>query len=258
MQPTPLNDDERRTYEWQMWTPDFGEAGQQKLKNASVLVSRVGGVGGLAAYELAAAGIGRLVLAHGGELRPSDLNRQLLMTHAWLGKPRAECAAVRLKELNPRLIVEAVAENISESNAARLVGLVDVVIDCAPRFEERLLMNREAFRQRKPLIECAMYDLEAQLTTMIPGRTPCLACRHSDCPTAWKREFPVFGAVAGFIGCLGALEAIKVISGVGEPLLSKLLICDLRAMTFRKISLQRNPQCPVCGVLPNERQVWAP
>jgi molybdopterin/thiamine biosynthesis adenylyltransferase len=97
-----------------------------------------------------------------------------------------------------------------------------------------------------------MYDLEAQLTTMIPGRTPCLACRHPDCPPAWKREFPVFGAVAGFIGCLGAVEAIKVISGLGEPLLSTLLICDLRTMTFRKISLQRNPQCRVCGVPTNE------
>jgi molybdopterin/thiamine biosynthesis adenylyltransferase len=248
MRSIPLNDEERRTYEWQMWTPDFGEAGQQKIKGASVLVSRAGGVGGLAAYELAAAGVGRIVLAHGGELRPSDLNRQLLMTHAWLGKPRVDCAAARLTELNPRLEVEAVPENISESNAARLVGSVDVVIDCAPRFEERMLLNREAFRQHKPLIECAMYDLEAQLSTLIPGRTPCLACLYPNRPPAWKREFPVFGAVAGFIGCLGALEAIKVISGVGEPLMSKLLICDLRTMTFRKLSVERRPGCEICGL----------
>src|SRR6185312_12670398 len=108
---------ERRIYEWQMWTPGFGAAGQRKLKNSSVLVSRIGGVGGCAAYQLAAAGIGRLVLAHAGNVRENDLNRQLLMTHAWLGKPRVECARARLHELNPRLTIETIAENITDNNA---------------------------------------------------------------------------------------------------------------------------------------------
>ena len=243
----PLTDTERSVYEWQMWVRDFGEAGQEKLKGASVLVSRVGGVGGSVAYQLAAAGVGRLVLAHAGNVRPSDLNRQLLMTDGWLGKPRVESAARRLNELNPRLVVEAVPENISAANVARLVGSVDVVVDCAPLFQERLLLNREAIRQRKPMIECAMYDFEAQLTTIVAGRTPCLACLYPECPAAWKREFPVFGAVAGFIGSLGALEAIKVISGVSEPLLSQLLVCDLRSLEFRKLNLKRNPACLVCG-----------
>lgn len=243
----PLDDADRQTYEWQLWTPGFGEAGQEKLKNASVLISRVGGVGSVAAYELAAAGIGRLVLAHAGNLRLSDLNRQILMTHEAIGKPRVECAEKRLKELNPRLKIEAVSENILEENAARLVGSVDVVVDCAPLFQERLLMNREAVRQKKPLIECSMFDLEAQLMTVLPGRTPCLACLYSEAPPLWKREFPVFGAVAGMIGCLGALEAIKIISGVAEPLNSQLLICDLKTMAFRKLSLHRNPACSVCS-----------
>src|SRR5579862_7759215 len=109
-----LDQSDRETYEWQIWTPGFGEAGQEKLKNASVLVSRVGGVGGAVAYELAAAGVGRLLLAHAGNLRSSDLNRQLLMTHDWIGNPRVESAERRLKELNPRLKIEAVAENILE------------------------------------------------------------------------------------------------------------------------------------------------
>ena len=143
-----LDQFERETYEWQIWTSGFGEAGQQKLKDASVLISRTGGVGGVVAYELAAAGVGRLVLAHGGNLRANDLNRQLLMTHESIGKPRVECAARRLKELNPRLKVDAVAENVSEENAARLVGSVDLIVDCAPLFQERLLMNREAVRQK--------------------------------------------------------------------------------------------------------------
>jgi molybdopterin/thiamine biosynthesis adenylyltransferase len=243
----PLTDAERAVYEWQLWVSDFGEAGQEKLKGASVLISRCGGVGGAVAYELAAAGVGRLVLAHAGNAIPSDLNRQLLMTADGVGKPRVEQAARRLRELNPRVEIEPVPENISEANVARLVGEVDVVVDCAPRFGERLLMNREAVRQNKPLVECAMYELEAQLTTIAPGKTPCLACLYPTEPPHWDRRFPVFGAVAGVVGCLGAMEAIKVIAGLGEPLLGKLLVCDLREMSFRCAAIQPRRNCAVCG-----------
>lgn len=242
-----LTPEERAVYEWQMWMPELGAEGQRKLKGATVLVSRCGGVGSAAAYELAAAGIGRLVIAHAGNARSSDLNRQILMTHDWLGKPRAECAARRLREFNPRLEVEPVAENIGEGNAERLVGKVDLVVDCAPLFQERFLMNREAVRQKKPLIECAMYNMEAQITTILPGQTPCLACLYPAAPPAWKREFPVFGAVAGMIGCLGAVEAIKMLTGIGEPLLGRLLLCNLREMSFRTARLERRAGCAVCG-----------
>lgn len=243
----PLTDEERSVYEWQMWVPDFGEQGQRALKGSSVLVSRCGGLGSVVAYELAAAGIGRLVLAHAGNVKPSDLNRQLLMTHAGLGQSRVESAARRLRELNPRLEIVAVPENVNDRNAADLVAQVDLIVDCAPLFVERRLMNREAVRQRKPLVECAMYELETQLTTIMPGRTPCLACLHPDDPPAWKREFPVFGAVSGAVGCLAAMEAIKVLAGLGEPLYGQLLSMDLRDMTCRRRTILRNPQCPVCG-----------
>ena len=242
----PLTDQETSTYEWQLWVPGFGSAGQEKLKAASVLVSRCGGVGGAAALQLAAAGVGRLILAHGGDLKPSDLNRQVLMKHDWLGKPRVECAARTLRELNPRLEILAVPENISEANAARLVGEADLVLDCAPLFAERFLMNREAVRQRKPMVECAMYELEVQVTTFIPGQTPCLACLYPEPPGYWKRQFPVFGAVAGTVGSLGAMEAIKVLAGLGSPLAGRLLSCDLRTMDFRVLKVSRNPNCPVC------------
>jgi molybdopterin/thiamine biosynthesis adenylyltransferase len=244
-----LTDDERAIYEWQMWVPGFGEEGQRRLKSASVLVSRVGGVGGLVAYQLAAAGVGRLVLAHAGNVKPSDLNRQLLMTHDWLGKPRVDSAARRLRELNPRLVVVAVAENVHEGNAASLSALADLIVDCAPLFEERFLMNREAVRQNKPLVDCAMFEMEAQLTTILPGRTPCLACLYPVTPPVWKRQFPVFGAVSGAVACLAAVEAIKVLTGLGEPLAGKLLTMDLRDMTFRKATLRRNPDCAECGQL---------
>lgn len=245
--PQPLTDEERATYEWQIWVPEFGEAGQEKLKGSSVLVSRCGGLGSVVAYELAAAGIGKLVIAHAGNVKPSDLNRQLLMTHDWLGKPRAESAERRLKELNPRLEIVAVDENVSEENAAGLVEQVDLIVDCAPLFTERFAMNRQAVKQGKPIVECAMYDLEAQLTSIVPGETPCLACLHPADPPAWKREFPVFGAVSGTIGCLGAMEAIKLLGGFGEPLTGRMLTCDLRDMTFRVRSISRNAECVVCA-----------
>ena len=245
----PLTAEERATYEWQMWVPGVGEEGQRKLKAASVLVSRVGGLGGLVAYELAAAGVGRLVLAHAGTVKPADLNRQLLMTHAARGTSRVECAARRLKELNPRLDVVAVPENVTAENAARLVGLVDVVACCAPLFEERFLLNVQGVRQGKPIIDCAMYELTGQLTTILPGRTGCLACRVPEAPPTWTRQFPVFGAVSGTVGCLGAMEAIKLITGVGEPLADRLLTFDLRDGRFRTLKIARRPDCRVCGSL---------
>jgi molybdopterin/thiamine biosynthesis adenylyltransferase len=244
---TTLTDEDRERYRWQLWTPGFGEAGQQKLKAASVLVSRCGGVGGAVAIQLAAAGVGRLVLAHAGVLRLNDLNRHLLMTTAWVGKPRLDLAPSRLRELNPGVEIEVVAENITEENVARLVGGVDLVVACAPLFRERLLLNREAVRQRKCLIDCAMYDLELQLTTVSPGRSPCLACLYPEEPPGWRREFPVFGAVAGAVGSLGAVETIKVLSGLGEPLYGTMLLGDLRDMTFRRVVVRRRPDCPVCG-----------
>lgn len=245
--PIPLTDEERAVYEWQIWVDDFREAGQEKLKGASVLVSRVGGLGSVVAYELAAAGVGKLVLAHAGNVKPSDLNRQLLMTHDWLGKPRVESAERRLKELNPRLEVIAVPENVSEDNAERLVGEADLIVDCAPLFEERFAMNRHAVLQKKPIVECAMYDLDAQITTVIPGETACLSCLFPEKPPEWRREFPVFGAVSGTVGCLAAMEAVKVLAGFGEPLTNQLLTVDLRSMRFLKLAIERRSDCPVCG-----------
>lgn len=249
--PPQLTQEERAIYEWQMWVPGFGEAGQERLKGASVMISRLGGVGGLVAYQLAAAGVGKLVVAHAGNVKPSDLNRQLLMTHDWLGKPRIESVARRLKDLNPRLEVLAVDQNVSGQNADALVAECDVVVDCAPLFPERYAMNAAAVAQRKPMIECAMYELEAQLTTVLPGKSPCLQCLFPTEPPTWTREFPVFGAVSGTVACMAAMEAIKVIAGFGEPLLGRLLRFDLRDMSFHTLQVDRDPGCTVCGAIPH-------
>ena len=242
-----LTDVEREVYSWQMTVAGFGEEGQRRLKAATVMVSRVGGVGGLVAYELAAAGVGRLVLAHGGMLKPSDLNRQLLMHHNALGQARIDIAAESLIALNPRLEIVAVPENISEANATELVGRADVVVDCAPLFEERFAMNDACVRLAKPMVECAMYETEAHITSFKPGKTGCLRCLYPEKPDDWQRRFPVIGAVSGTVGCLGAMEAIKIIVGLGEPLFNRLLTCDLRAMSFNSVRLRPSVDCLVCG-----------
>lgn len=246
-QEVELTDAERARYEWQMWTPDVGEEGQTKLRNARVLVSRAGGVGGTVAYYLAAAGIGKLVVAHAGNVKPSDLNRQLLMTTDWLGKPRADSVSRRLRELNPHVDVECVPENISNANVDALVEKVDIVVDAAPLFDERFAMNRAAVEQRKPLIECAMYDLDAQLTTIIPGQTPCLSCLYPEDPPKWKREFPVFGAVSGMVASMAAVEVIKLVTGIGEPLANRMLWANLRTVDIRTLPISRRPDCEVCS-----------
>ena len=108
-------------------------------------------------------------------------------------------------------------------------------------------MKAEAVAQRKPIVECAMYDLEATITSITPGQTPCLACLTPEPPPAWTRQFPVFGAGAGTVGGRGAMEAIKIIAGFGKPLLGKMVRIDLRDMTFDTFNLARNPNCSVCG-----------
>jgi molybdopterin/thiamine biosynthesis adenylyltransferase len=243
----PLTDEERAIYEWQMWVPGVGEEGQRKLKAATVFISRVGGLGGVVALELAAAGVGRLILAHAGDLQASDLNRQLLQTHDHLGKPRMESIVRRLRELNPCCEITGIAENVSDNNASSLIADADIVVDAAPMFQERFAMNRAAFAQRKPMVECAMHELTAHVTTFIPGRTGCLECQVPEFPTTWKRQFPVFGAVSGAVACLGAMEVIKLITGIGEPLAGEMVAMDLAAMRFRRVTLPRRPDCPVCG-----------
>lgn len=241
-----LTPEERAIYEWQMWVPGFGEEGQRKLKAASVLISRVGGLGGVVAYQLAAAGIGKLVLAMGGVVKPSDLHRHLQQSHDRIGQPRLPAVVKRLRDLNPRVEIVRIEENASEANADALVAQADVIVDAAPLFPERYALNAAAVRAGKPMVECAMYALEAHITTIIPGKTPCLRCLTPEPPPDWKRQFPVVGAVSGTVGCLGAVEIIKLITGLGEPLAGTLLTMDLGSMRFRRHRVRRRGGCEVC------------
>lgn len=217
------------------------------MKGATALVSRIGGLGGPLCYHLASAGIGKLIIAHAGNVKYSDLNRQILMTYDWLGKPRVESAKRRLRELNPRMAVEAVPENISEDNATELVGRADIVFDCAPLFSERFAMNRACVKQGKPMVEAAMFDMEGQVTTISPGESPCLACIYPADPSKWRREFPVLGGVSSIAAAIAAVDGVKAIAGFGQPLTGTLLYYDARNMLFQRIPIARRPDCPVCG-----------
>ncbi len=242
-----LHESDRDVYSWQLDVPGMGATGQAKLRSATALVSRVGGLGGPLAFSLAAAGFGKIILAHAGSLRPDDLNRQILMTHGGLGKPRAEQAAETLRRFNPGVEVDAVAENIDRDNVKELVGRADIVFDAAPLFEERFLMNREAVRQGKPLVDAAMFCMEGRVLTVVPGKTACLACLYPEVPPEWRRRFPVIGAVAAMIANLAAIEGIKLVAGLPGSRAGELIHVDAGSMEMRRIRIARRPDCGVCG-----------
>lgn len=242
-----LSQEDRAIYEWQLDVPGFGEEGQSILRNSTALVSRAGGLGGPLCFSLAAAGFGKLIIAHAGDLRLDDLNRQILMRSDGVGHPRVESLRETLRAFNPRVEVEAVAENISGENAERLVAGADIVFGAAPLFEERFLLNRQCVARGIPLVDCAMFSLEGHVIPVVPGQSPCLACVYPEMPPHWKRRFPVIGAVSALAANIGAMEGIKILTGLGESQAGKMIHFDTATMNFQKIVLQRNPECAVCA-----------
>ena len=242
-----LTPSELERYHRQMMLPNFGEAGQKRLKSATVLVTGVGGLGGTSALYLAVAGVGRLILVRGGDLLLDDLNRQVLMTNDCVGKPRVFKARETLQAINPDIQVEAVHDYVTKENVDSLVQSADIAVDCAHNFTERNLLNEACVRWQKPMVEAAMDGMEAYLTTIIPGVTPCLSCLFPEKPDWNQRGFSVIGAVSGTLACLSALEVIKLITKFSQPLLSQLLTIDLMRMEFAKRHSYHDPSCLVCG-----------
>jgi molybdopterin/thiamine biosynthesis adenylyltransferase len=238
-------------YQRQIMLPGFGEAGQKILKSSTALVTGVGGLGGTAALYLAAAGIGKLILVRGGELRLDDMNRQILMTDDWVGQTRVTKAKETLSRFNPHIEIEALPEYVTAENVDRLVRDADIALDCAFNFDERDLLNDACVRWRTPMVEAAMSGMEAYLTTIVPGFTPCLSCIFPEKPTWDRWGFGVLGAVSGTLACLAALEAIKHLTGLGQPLYGQLLTMDLASATFAKRRPYHDPDCPVCGAISN-------
>jgi molybdopterin/thiamine biosynthesis adenylyltransferase len=245
-----LTDREREMFKRQIQMPGFGEEAQLRLKNSSALVTRVGGLGGPVALYLAMAGIGKLIVAHPGRLTWSNLNRQILMRHDFVGRPRIECATELFARLQPGCEVLAIGEEANEENVREWVSQVDLVCDCPPSFEERHALNKACVELRKPMVEAAMYGMEGTLTTIVPGETPCLACLVPEKPAWWETYgFPVLGAVSAALGCLAAVEAIKLLTGFGETLKGQILSYDASAMDFYKFPVTRRPNCSICGHL---------
>ena len=238
LDPLPdLTDFDRARHAWQMDVTGVGEGGQRRLKGASVLISRVGGVGGCAAQQLAAAGVGRLILMHGGDLRIDDLNRQILMSTAALGSSRVDCAAASLRALNPTITIEVVPHHPTPELALRYAADVDAVVSAAPLFEERHALHDAAATYGIPCVEAAMFEMEGYVTTVHPPHTPRYRDWCPQHPAWWTRRFPVFGAVAGTIGSLAAVEVIKFLTGIGRPLYGNLLAIDFRDGRARQVGL---------------------
>jgi molybdopterin/thiamine biosynthesis adenylyltransferase len=245
-----LTDLDRARYARQMTIPGFGEEAQRKLKNSSALVSRAGGLGGPTALWLACAGIGRLKIAHGGNLTYSNLNRQILMAADWVGKPRADKIRESIVRMNPDVDLTVIAEDANEKNAADLVSDVDLVCDCPPTFAERYALNAAIVARGIPMVEAAMNSMEGHLTVIVPGQTPCLRCLYPETSEWWSgAAFPVLGAVSGTVGSLAAVEAIKMLTGFGQPLVGQMLVIDMETHDYRKLKIARWPECPVCGHL---------
>lgn len=225
--------------------------GQRRLKAASVLVTRAGGMGGPAALCLTMAGIGRVVLAHGGEMIPADLNRQLLGSEACVGKPRAAEFAAYLRSMNRHVTVEAIDhEPVDDAEAQSLARGVDVILSCPPTFAERLRLNRAALAAGVPLVDAAQWGMMGTLLAVAPGRTACLRCLYPRDPE-FEEFFPVIGAISSAIGSLAALEAIKIVTGDGQPLFGKLLTIDGFGGYTNVATLARAADCVDCrGVAP--------
>lgn len=225
----------------------LGEEGQHALRKACVFVAGVGGLGGTAALYLAAAGIGKLILAHEGVVAAPDLNRQILMDTEHLGEKRIETAVLRLRMLNPE--VEIVGYNSRIDDTARpWVEAADMVIDARYDFPERYALNRLCVEAGKPMIEAAMYGFEVSLTTILPGLTPCLECIYPDRGAEWEPlGFPVLGATSGIAGCLAALEAVKWITRVGTAYAGIMHRFSTIDFACYSVHLTRNPNCACCG-----------
>ncbi len=248
---TILTSLELEKYSRQIRLDGFGIESQHKLKNSTALISRVGGVGGTVAASLARAGIGHLIIVHGGTIVAEYLNRMMLATPDDLGKPCTEAFAKHLRTINPDVRITAVNEYINEQNVALLVSQSDIVIDGAPLFEERYTMNQEAVRQKKPLIMGAMYGNEGYVTTIIPGESPCLACIYPERPDYWTniQVFPAIGPVPWIVGSMCSMEAIKVLTGFGETLKGQLLLFDIEINRMQYLRIHRRTDCPVCSSL---------
>ena len=232
--------------------PEVGGAGQRKLLNTSVLLLGAGGLGSPAALYLAAAGVGKIGMLDFDDVDASNLQRQILHGVDDLGRPKVDSAEDAIRAINPDVEVVKHRTHVNSENALEIFKPYDLVIDGTDNFPTRYLANDACYFLGKPLAHGAIYRFEGQLTMFDAAKgTGCYRCLFATPPPPGAvpscAEAGVFGVLPGIVGSMMAFEAIKYILNIGEPLIGKLLIFEGMDMSFRKVNLRRNPNCPLCG-----------
>jgi molybdopterin-synthase adenylyltransferase len=240
-----LSERERERYKRQILL--FGEEGQEQLKGAHIFIAGAGGLGSPIALYLAVAGIGTITLVDMDTVDQSNLNRQILHTDRDIGKKKTVSAIEKLTEYNPDITINAIDTTIGEDNVHELVGRADGIVDAMDNYPVRYLLNRVAYEKKVPFFHGAIRGFYGQATTIIPGKTPCLACIFPKAPP--KELFPVVGVTPGVIGTVQATEVIKYLTRRGDLLTNRLFIWDGLAAAAEEIAIEKNPACPVCDTL---------
>jgi adenylyltransferase/sulfurtransferase len=250
-----LSPDEFRRYSRQLVMSEWSAAAQEALRSARAIVVGVGALGSPVATYLAAAGVGQIGLVDGDEVELSNLHRQPLHFTPDVGGGKAESAAAKLALLNPEVMVEPYPATLGADNAEAIVTGADVVVDCSDSFETRYLVNDACCAQGIPLVEAGVVAFEGLVLSIRPGKSACYRCAFPEPPPADSRrscrEAGVLGAMAGIVGSIQALEALKLLSGVGEPLLDTVLRLDGADLEQTLVATSRRDGCPGCARVPS-------
>ncbi|MCJ7631574.1 HesA/MoeB/ThiF family protein [Candidatus Bathyarchaeota archaeon] len=247
---TDLSKEELEHYSRQIVLTDIGYNGQLKLRNARVCVVGLGGLGSPTVLQLAAMGVGSIRLVDRDVVELSNLHRQPLYDMDWLGYSKVEAAAARVKKMNPQVRTELFPISLHEGNAEETIRGVDVVIDGLDHIEPRYVINRTCLKLGIPYIFGVAIETFGNLSTIIPGKTPCLECFMPDLKDVNLPTCGVVGvhpSILGIISSLQVSEAVKIILGKAPGLANKFLFCDIRKLSFDEILVSRNRSCPVCG-----------
>ena len=247
----PLTPDELQRYHRHLILPEIGEDGQRRLKAARVLLVGAGGLGSPAALYLAAAGIGHLGVVDADDVELSNLQRQVLHDTESVGTPKVDSAATRVRAINPHVDVSAHRTRLTSANAKALLDAYDVIIDGSDNFPTRYLINDACVLLGKPNVYGSVLRFEGQASVFSSGDGPCYRCLFREPPPPGLvrncAESGVMGVLPGLVGVVQAAEAIKLVTGIGEPLVGRLLLVDALRMRFRTIDVVRDPQCRACG-----------
>lgn len=249
--PKSLSPEQRRRYSRHLLIPEVGEAGQHKLLAARVLLVGAGGLGSPAAFYLAAAGVGTLGIVDADTVDESNLQRQILHTTERVGMAKVESAKLTIQALNPDVEVVAHEVRLDKGNVLALFADYDIILDGTDNFATRYLINDACVLLRKANVHGSIFRFEGQATTFMAGVGPCYRCLFPEPPPPELApscaEAGVLGLLPGTVGLILATEVAKLILGIGEPLIGRMLTYDALSMSFRELKLRRDPHCPMCG-----------